>query len=209
MGVMRIFVSLTFLSVSGVAFINGCGDTSSSCADLLTCDTGGKGGADASAGGNAGKSGAGGSSTGGKAGSSGAGTGGGAGAGTGAEAGAGAAGGSGTGGATGTGGGAGSGAVDGGDGGDGAVPCNEKGSPSTEACLVADKYAVFVAAGAVGGTGSKESPLGTITLGLAKAKTSSLTRVIVCNATYAENVTLKAGDGAVGIYGGFSCPVGG
>jgi len=52
-----------------------------------------------------------------------------------------------------------------------------RGAPSTEACLVSDKYAVFVAAGAVGGTGSKEKPLGTIAAGIAKAKTSALTRV--------------------------------
>jgi len=96
--------------------------------------------------------------------------------------------------------------VDGGDGGDGAAPCNDKGAPSTEACLVSDKYAVFVAAGAVGGTGSKESPLGTIAAGIAKAKTLPSPASIVCNATCAENVQLKAGDGAMAIYGGFTCP---
>jgi hypothetical protein len=170
---------------------------------LAACGTSGSGSPDQDAsasGGGSGKGGA--AATGGKAGSGGVGAGGAASGGAGGAAAGGAASG-GTGGAS-TGGM--TGAVDGGDGGDGAVPCDESASPTTEACLVADKYAVFVAAGAVNGTGSKESPLPTITAGLAKAKASKLTRVIVCNATYAEKVEMKAGDGAVGIYGGFSCP---
>jgi hypothetical protein len=119
-------------------------------------------------------------------------------------------GGSSAGGNAGTGGGgagAGGADVDAGDGGDGAPACDETKSPTEATCLVSDKYAVFVSKGALNGTGSKESPVGTIAAGLAAARTAGLKRVIVCNATYPENVAIANAQGAVSIYGGFSCPV--
>jgi hypothetical protein len=66
---------------------------------------------------------------------------------------------------------------------------------------------VFVSKGAMNGTGTKESPVGSIADGMVAAKGAGLTRIIVCNATYAENVTIQSSDGALSIYGGFKCPV--
>jgi hypothetical protein len=74
-----------------------------------------------------------------------------------------------------------------------------------EGCLVDDKYAVFVAAGGTG-DGTKDAPFGTIAAGIAAAKSGSKTRVIVCNATYAEKVTITAAQAGVQLYGGFTCP---
>jgi hypothetical protein len=96
--------------------------------------------------------------------------------------------------------------VDAGDGGDGAPRCNESKSPAEEPCLVSDEHAVFVSQGAVNGTGTKESPLGSIAEGMVAAKGAHLKRIIVCNATYAENVMIQGTDGALSIYGGFTCP---
>lgn len=197
---MRFFVSLTFLGLGG-ALLHGCGSTSSSCGDLLTCA-----GPDASTGGEMGQSGAGGGTGGGA-------TGGSAGKGgstaTGGGGGKGAAGNSATGGATGAAGttAAGGGSiVDAGDGGDGAPSCNGSKSPAVEPCLMTNDHAIFVMKGATNGDGTKEHPMGTIADGMLQATAAHLHRIIVCNATYAENVTIPDANGSLSIYGGFECP---
>jgi CBS domain-containing protein len=87
-----------------------------------------------------------------------------------------------------------------------AVPCDVTGSPATEACLVDDRYSVFVVKGAVG-TGTKATPTGSISAALAVARQSGLSHVIVCNDTYTETVALDAMQGKVAIDGGFACPM--
>lgn len=91
------------------------------------------------------------------------------------------------------------------EGGDGSA-CDVTRTPDEEGCLVSDEHAVFVAAGSTDGDGSKGAPLGTISEGVAAAAERGVRRVIVCNATYAEVVTLGATDAAVGVFGGFTCP---
>jgi hypothetical protein len=82
--------------------------------------------------------------------------------------------------------------------------CDLDASPATEPCLLDDKYAVFVKQGALG-TGMKADPVGTITAGLAIAAQRGLPRVIVCNAIYPEQVSIGYAQGAIGLYGGFTC----
>ena len=165
---------------------------------------------DAATGGGTGQSGAGGGS-GNSGGHSGAGTGGASAGGASAGGAAGSsAGGATTGGATGASGvsGAGGGIVDASDGGDGAAKCDETQSPALEPCLVSDEHAVFVSrSAAIGGNGSQESPFGTISAAMMQVRAGGPKRIIVCNATYAENVTIQSTDGALSIYGGFACPI--
>jgi hypothetical protein len=194
---------MTSLALASAAiFSTACGSTSSTCDELFTCGGPTDGGPDgrASTGGGSG-SGSGGSAgkqaTGGRGG-------------TGASGGAGAGGKTGSGGSGGTGqGGTNAGGTDSDGGPDAAVvpPCDESKTPGVESCLVADKYAVFVAAGG-SGNGTKASPVGTITQGIANAKSLGLTRVIVCDATYAETVTIQSASAppALQIFGGFHCP---
>ena len=167
------------------------------------------GGSDASVGGESGQSGAGGGSAGGSSGRAGAGGRAAGGTSSGGTAGKGT-GGQGTGGATGTAGVSGttgSGGMEPGDAGDGSVGCDESKSPAVESCLVSDDHAVFVAKGFLNGNGTKESPSGSIADGMLQAKSSHKTRIIVCNATYVESVSIESTAGALSIYGGFTCPV--
>jgi hypothetical protein len=71
---------------------------------------------------------------------------------------------------------------------------------------VANRYAVFVSAGAAGGDGTKEAPFGTIGEGVTVAKSRGTTRVIVCNAIYTEKMTFTPGTTGVNVFGGFTCP---
>jgi hypothetical protein len=71
---------------------------------------------------------------------------------------------------------------------------------------VDDRYAVFVAAGSSDGDGTKASPVATLAEGLAVAAARGTNRVIVCNATYAEGLTLGASAAGIGVFGGFTCP---
>lgn len=123
---------------------------------------------------------------------------------------------SGSGGALPTGGSGGGGSGQGGTGGagtggaqadaDAGPTCDETSTPDVEGCLVGNRYAVFVAAGATGGDGSKELPFGTIADGIAGARTKGVSRVIVCNAEYPEKVTLTPDQAGVSLFGGFTCP---
>ena len=105
-------------------------------------------------------------------------------------------GGAGTGGTSGTGGTAGTG----GNGGSDASTCDPSKTPGTEACLVADKYAVFVdGTVATTGDGSQASPFKTIGEAISAAGGKL---ILVCDTTYDEQVKLTAG---VRMYGGFKC----
>ena len=89
-------------------------------------------------------------------------------------------------------------------------PCDATLDPLAESCLVADRYAVFVAPGGVG-RGTKDAPVGSLVQGIAYAKQLGLSRVIVCDATYDEALSLTAPSpgaptSALQIYGGFHCP---
>ena len=111
----------------------------------------------------------------------------------------------GTGGSSGTGatGGGGTGNTSGtsGSGGDGGG-CDTSADPSTESCLVADDYAIFVdGTASTTGDGSKASPFKTIGEGLAAAKSAGKL-VLVCDTNYDEQLNIDAG---VRLYGGFKC----
>ena len=110
--------------------------------------------------------------------------------------------GSSSGGASGMGGTAGIGA--GGESGAGGMggSCDTSKSPTEEACLVADEYAVFVAPdGSDDNDGTQATPLATLTKAVDIAATDGKL-VLVCSATYDEHVNIEAG---VRIYGGFKC----
>ncbi|MCB9582809.1 MAG: hypothetical protein H6717_37565 [Polyangiaceae bacterium] len=80
--------------------------------------------------------------------------------------------------------------------------CDTSADPSTESCLVADDYAVFVdGTASTTGDGSKASPFKTIGEGLAAAKSAGKL-VLVCDTNYDEQLNIDAG---VRLYGGFKC----
>jgi hypothetical protein len=86
---------------------------------------------------------------------------------------------------------------------DGSSRCDERASPAVEPCLLDDKYAVFVKQGALG-TGTKADPVGSIATAVSIATQRGVTRVIVCSATYPEQVVIRQ-VGAMALYGGFTC----
>ncbi|HEX4477392.1 MAG TPA: hypothetical protein VH142_20015, partial [Polyangiaceae bacterium] len=200
---MRSLLISTFVLSATGALALACGSTSDNCLEVKNCAPSATGGSS----GNGGASGTGGASgSGGKAGSGGA---------TGGASGA--SGASGSGGGSGTGGAPSSGGTDGGtpDAGDAEAgpKCDEKKSPDVEPCLVTDDHVVFVAPGATGadsgvGAGTMASPAHTISEGIILAGATGKTIVVVCNATYAEEVTIPAVKSAIGLYGGFNCPDG-
>ncbi len=151
-------------------------------------------------GGSAGMSGVGGSSAeGGQAGSDGGSTGvtGGAGGAT-----------AGRGGSGGTAGGAGSAGVDNMGGQGGAAPsCDETKSPSEEACLVSNDYAVFVSpSGDDGGSGKKTDPVKTLAKALRLAHDASKI-VVACSSagSFSEQVSVTDAIDGSRLYGGFDC----
>ena len=80
--------------------------------------------------------------------------------------------------------------------------CDTSADPSTESCLVADDYAIFVdGTASTTGDGSKASPFKTIGEGLAAAKSAGKL-VLVCDTNYDEQLNIDAG---VRLYGGFKC----
>ncbi len=106
---------------------------------------------------------------------------------------------SGTGGAGATGGASGQSGT-GGTGGDGGA-CNITKSPSEDACLVSDQYAIFVSpTGIDGAAGTQVAPLKSITEAVTKAAGSKV--ILVCNGTFDEHVKVSGG---ARIYGGFAC----
>jgi hypothetical protein len=98
-------------------------------------------------------------------------------------------------------------ALDAADGSDG-FACDENNSPHDDPCVVGvGTNAVFVAPPAGGGSdangnGSRSSPYATIGYALAHVGAGK-DRLYICDATYAESVSLSA---AVSLYGGLACP---
>lgn len=81
------------------------------------------------------------------------------------------------------------------------VPCDTTKTPRTEACLVHDDYAVFVApTGKDSATGTMSAPLASLTKAIEVAAGSKF--IVVCDATYDEHVLVSAG---AQVFGGFSC----
>jgi hypothetical protein len=84
--------------------------------------------------------------------------------------------------------------------------CDPTKSPHDEPCVVDDAYGVFVAPPANGGDdalgdGTKGTPYATIGKALAGLRGKS--RVYICGATYAEQLTIST---AASLYGGLACP---
>src|SRR6185369_23703 len=74
-------------------------------------------------------------------------------------------------------------------------------SPSVEACVVSNEFAIFVdPAGKESAAGTKTSPVNTITKAIQLAGNDKI--VIACNATFDEQVKIL---GRARIYGGFAC----
>src|SRR6185369_15661069 len=161
---------------------SACSSTTDDCHETSTCSAAGFAGTSGS--GSAGKSGA--SGTGGTNGASGGHAGRDAVGGDGNE--------GGNGGAAGNGG-------DSGAGGDLEPTCDPTLSPSVEACVVSNEFAIFVdPAGKESAAGTKTSPVNTITKAIQLAGNDKI--VIACNATYDEQVKIL---GRARIYGGFTC----
>ena len=109
-------------------------------------------------------------------------------------------------GATSGGGTSGDGGQDGaGAGGRGPEPCETTRSPSVEACLVDEEFAVFVTPqGDNTADGTRAEPVATIARAVELAQEQDKL-VIACAGTFDERITLSD---EVRIYGGFSCPAG-
>ena len=97
-----------------------------------------------------------------------------------------------------------SGKNSGGEGGAGGMGggCDTTKSPTEEACLVADDYAVFVAPDGDddNNDGSQAAPFASLTKAVEVAAGAKL--VLVCDATYDEHVVIASG---ARVYGGFKC----
>jgi len=79
--------------------------------------------------------------------------------------------------------------------------CDTTQSPTEEACLVSDEFAVFVSPdGDDANDGMQGTPLATLTKAVEVAAGEKL--VLVCDATYDEHVSITVG---ARIYGGFKC----
>ncbi|MEO7038071.1 MAG: hypothetical protein ABI548_29150 [Polyangiaceae bacterium] len=93
-------------------------------------------------------------------------------------------------------------AGDAGAGGDVIPPCDATKSPSVEACVVSNDYAIFVApTGKDTAVGTTTAPVKTIAKALQLAGNAKI--VIACDGAYDEQVKLTSG---AKLYGGFSCP---
>ncbi|HEX2673605.1 MAG TPA: DUF1565 domain-containing protein, partial [Polyangiaceae bacterium] len=80
-------------------------------------------------------------------------------------------------------------------------PCDPTLSPSVEACVVSNEFAIFVdPAGKESAAGTKSSPVNTISKAIQLAGDDKI--VIACNATYDEQVKIV---GRARVYGGFAC----
>jgi hypothetical protein len=96
------------------------------------------------------------------------------------------------------------------DGSDGARhvgSCNEQTAPADSGCVVANGIGVFVAPPSSGGDdgsgdGTREHPYATI--GFAITHLAGIARVYVCNADYAESVTIVSPGAS--LFGGLACP---
>lgn len=86
-----------------------------------------------------------------------------------------------------------------------ALNCNLSVDPKDSLGCVDDRVGIFVSpTGSDTNPGTKEAPVQTITKGLAIVGT--LTRVYICQGTYAEDVNIAPpADDGISIYGGFAC----
>ncbi len=89
--------------------------------------------------------------------------------------------------------------------------CDPTQTPAQNACVISDALAIFVSptGSDATGAGTMEAPVATIARGVALASASStIHRVLVCAATYAEAVVLGAptNDVGLGLFGGVTCP---
>ncbi|MGH7437345.1 MAG: hypothetical protein ACRENE_16835, partial [Polyangiaceae bacterium] len=87
------------------------------------------------------------------------------------------------------------------------APCDARGGPADASCVTADGLGIFVAPAVSGGDdtsgdGTREHPFAT--LGFALAHLGGLARVYVCNAAYAEAVTMTSSGAS--LFGGLACP---
>src|SRR6185312_2586199 len=92
------------------------------------------------------------------------------------------------------------------EGGDGPPPlvCDTSKDPKDDPGCLDDRVGVFVSpAGSDSNAGTKEAPFQTI--GKALASVGTLTRVYLCEGTYAEDVSIAPPVDGVSIYGGFKC----
>jgi hypothetical protein len=93
----------------------------------------------------------------------------------------------------------------------GPAPCPAADTPEQNPCVIAEKYGVFVAPAANGGSdsgdGSREHPYATI--GHALVNLGSTSRVYVCGATYPEALLVGTSFDGVEVYGGLECPTAG
>ncbi len=92
----------------------------------------------------------------------------------------------------------------GGSGGDSGT-CDTSKSPSEEACLVTDKYAIFVSpVGSDGGSGTKSAPVQSWEKALSLGKAAGKL-VIACNDEFTTPVSLTSAHSGGKLYGGFKC----
>src|SRR5450432_704180 len=91
----------------------------------------------------------------------------------------------------------------------GPAGCSPTAEPKDTPCLVDETYAIFVSAGALNGTGTKASPVGSIDTGLTlatrEADGGAPKIVIVCSGKYDETITVDATRDRVRVFGGFQC----
>jgi hypothetical protein len=100
--------------------------------------------------------------------------------------------------------GSGSGGASSGDAG----PCATGSTSDFSECPLLDPQALFVAPGAHG-SGTRDDPLGEIGAALYLAIAGGRSRVIVCNATYAESVAISDSREELHLHGGYTCPASG
>jgi len=87
-----------------------------------------------------------------------------------------------------------------------APACDPTQDPKDAPCLVSNGQGVFVSTnGSDQGDGTMTSPVRTITAGIAKATQVGLSRVYVCQGSYAEQVVIDAQHDGMGVYGGYDC----
>jgi hypothetical protein len=94
----------------------------------------------------------------------------------------------------------------------GPAPCPSTDVPSQNPCVISEKYGVFVAplanGGSTSGDGSREHPYATFAAAIPAAVTAGK-RVYACGATYTEALSVAEAMDGVSIYGGLQCPVAG
>jgi hypothetical protein len=88
----------------------------------------------------------------------------------------------------------------------GPPPCDGTNKPSEDACVIDEKFGVFVAptGNDTTGSGTRAAPYKTIGKGLAQGKADTK-RVYACAGIYAETVTIGVATDDAKLFGGFDC----